>query len=235
MELRKIVEEANEAQVLAYPFKRWGEQHDFNASVEHIMRRVEDADAEIFRPKGLLLRLDRPGEVEGMSYMDMYHRHHVDRLPRSMALVKRKTGPRTEFPQDLRHAAKRAEEAEDRSILLHELEGREIAREKSKQESKRGFKRTLSRRGSRRGKARRPGMREEGRKKKRSINHIQRAKERMSHRPRLVIERVEVLDDERLAEKHGWGIWFRRIHRHRGDSVPDDRAEAINVAMKTFK
>ena len=78
-------------------------------------------------------------------------------------------------------------------------------------------------------------MREEGRKKKRSINHIQRAKERMSHRPRLVIERVEVLDDERLAEKHGWGIWFRRIHRHRGDSVPDDRAEAINVAMKTFK
>lgn len=235
MKLAKITEEANNSQVLAYPFKRWSEQHDFNASVEHIMRRVEDADAGIFRPKGLLLRMDRPGEVEGMSYMDMYHRHHVDRLPRSMKVVMNKSGPRTEFPQDLRSAAKRAEEAEERSLLLHELEGREIEMEEGKHGDKASAGKRMIRRVSKRGKARRPGMREKSRKKKRSINHIQRAKERMSRRPRLVIERVEVLDDERLAEKHGWGIWLRRIHRHRACSVPDDCAEAINVAMKTFR
>lgn len=234
MELAKIAEESNNSQVLAYPFKLWAEQHDFNASMEHVMRRVEDADAEIFRPKGLLLRMDRPGEVKGMSYMDMYHRHHVDRLPRAMKVVKNTSGPRTEFPQDLRSAAKRAEEAEERSLLLHELEGREIKREKGKHGHKESAGKRIIRRCSKRRKARRPGMREKSRKKKRSINHIQRAKERMSHRPRLVIERVEVLDDERLAEKHGWGIWFRRMDRHRCDSVSDDRAEAINAAMKTF-
>ena len=191
--------------------KVWGEQHDFNASVEHIMRRVEDADAEIFRPKGLLLRLDKPGEVRGMAYMDMYHRHHIDRLPRAM-LGKDKvmgvTGERGEgmgggaWPQELRVAAKRAEEAEERSILLRELEGREVAREVGRHKAADGNK--IAR------KARRKPRR-------RSVRHVLRARNRMAKRPRLVIESVGVLNDERGAERHGWGVWYRRLRRHHGD------------------
>lgn len=95
---------------LAYPFKVWGEQQDFENSRDFIACKIKEAEDELFRPKGLLLRLDGPGEERGMRYMDLWHGRHVDRLPRLLRKYCR--GVIDEFPGDLHAAARRAEEAE---------------------------------------------------------------------------------------------------------------------------
>lgn len=85
-------------------------------------RYVVDADGKIFRPQGLVFRLHVTGDVKSMEYMDMSHSQHADKLP-----PQKNNGERSEFLQDLRQAAKRAEEAKEHSLLSHKLEGREIA------------------------------------------------------------------------------------------------------------
>lgn len=165
-----------------------------------------------------MLRMDRPGEVEGMAYMDMYHRHHIDRLPRAMMVPTKKHGVRTEFPQNLRQAARRAEEAEQRSILSHELEGREVAPQNRKHHESKVNR--VTRRAA------------ERRRRRRSASHCQRAKERMARRPRLVIESLKSFEDEGRAEKHGWVDWYRRCQR-RGTRLDYDVGAVLYSGIET--
>jgi hypothetical protein len=67
--------------ILAYPFKLWGEREDFQKSVMLVFEKIVDFDEKLFRPKGLVMRLDLPYDDLSMEYMDLIHRTHLDHLP----------------------------------------------------------------------------------------------------------------------------------------------------------
>jgi hypothetical protein len=61
-------------------------RHTIAKHIETILDRVAEQDVALFRPKGLIMRMDMPGEQKfGLDFMDLYHSgflglNHVDNL-----------------------------------------------------------------------------------------------------------------------------------------------------------
>ncbi len=193
--------------ILAFPFKLWAEQHDVARTLDHIFGIVEDLDAEVFRPRGLMIRLDGPSDTKGMMYMDLHHHQHIDRLARL-----RPTGVIEDFPNELRAAAKRAEEAEDQEHLMPPTLDAAVEMGMGVDEY-----------------ALHKHTKKELFKAKRSLRHVEHAKKKMAKRPRLVIESVSCKADLQAYDKHGWGAWYRRIERHRGSVAAERELRGLPV------
>ncbi|KFX97362.1 hypothetical protein V490_02822 [Pseudogymnoascus sp. VKM F-3557] len=170
---------------LVPPFGTRDEKHDFQTSLSKVFEYVRASQNNLFRPKGLLMRVDIPGEDVGMDSMDLYHGRHVDHL----------STPGTE---DSDANAGPSADSEEIDATAEEVVAQANVAEPPPQLTK----------------AQDKTLEKAKKKERRTLNHLNSAKKKMSKRIRIVMEPVAVLDNAKRAETNGWIAWIRHCDNY---------------------
>jgi hypothetical protein len=68
------------AAIGAYPILKSAEKIDFTEKVDMIMDIIAEYDRTVFRPRGLIMRLDLFNDGRYMNTMDIWHKKHADNM-----------------------------------------------------------------------------------------------------------------------------------------------------------
>ncbi|OBT83670.1 hypothetical protein VE02_07648 [Pseudogymnoascus sp. 03VT05] len=170
------------------------EKLDFQKSLSKVFEYVRASQNNLFRPKGLLMRVDIPEEGLGMEFMDLYHEGHVDHLSNTWGIEAREanSGPIDFIGEEVVAHAKVA------GTPLQPNKA-EIKANKVQTKASRVQDKTLE-------KARKQQLK--------ALGHLNSAQKKMSQRIRIVIEPITVLDNVERSEKNGWTAWIRHCDNY---------------------
>ncbi|OBT72684.1 hypothetical protein VF21_08550 [Pseudogymnoascus sp. 05NY08] len=182
---------------MVLPFSGRGgrsEKLDYQKSLSKVFEYVRASQNNLFRPKGLLMRVDIPEEGLGMEFMDLYHEGHVDHLSNTWGIEAREanSGPIDFTGEEVAAHAKVA------GTPL-QPDKAQIKANKVQAKANRVQDKTLE-------KARKQQLK--------ALGHLNSAQKKMSQRIRIVIEPVTVLDNVERSEKNGWTAWIRHCDNY---------------------
>ncbi|OAF56892.2 hypothetical protein VC83_07096 [Pseudogymnoascus destructans] len=169
------------------------EKLDFQKSHSKVFEYVRASQNNLFRPKGLLVRVDIPEEGVGMEFMDLYHGGHVDHLSDTWGLEARvaNAGP---------VADGEGIDATAEEVAAHSKVSRTALQpNKAQTKANKAQDTTLE-------KARKQQLK--------ALGHLNSARKKMSQRIRIVIEPVTVLGNVERSEKNGWIAWIRHCDNY---------------------
>lgn len=170
------------------------EKLDFQKSLSKVFEYVRASQNNLFRPKGLLMRVDIPEEGLGMEFMDLYHEGHVDHLSDTWGIEAREanSGPIDFTGEEVVAHAKVA--ATPPQPNKAQIKASKVQAKASRVQDK-----TLE-------KARKQQLK--------ALGHLNNAQKKMSQRIRIVIEPITVLDNVERSEKNGWTPWIRHCDNY---------------------
>lgn len=171
---------------LVPPFGVRDEKLDFQKSLSKVFEYVRASQNKLFRPKGLLMRVDIPGEGVGMESMDLYHRSHVDHLSNTAGALASETNAAP--TADGEEIDTTTEEAVAHGNVAQTPLYPNRARDKTLENARK--------------------------KQQRTLGHLNSAQDKMSKRIRIVMEPVTVLDNPERSEKNGWNAWIRHCDNY---------------------
>lgn len=188
---------------LVLPFGGRGgksEKLDFQKSLSKVFEYVRASQNNLFRPKGLLMRVDIPEEGVGMEFMDLYHGGHVDRLSDTWGIEARVANA-----EPVADGEEIDTTAED--VAAHSKVSR-TALQPSKAQTKANKVQTKANRAQ-------DKTLEKARKQQlKALGHLNNAQKKMSQRIRIVIEPVTVLGNVERSDKNGWTAWIRHCDNY---------------------
>ncbi|KFY26069.1 hypothetical protein V493_04278 [Pseudogymnoascus sp. VKM F-4281 (FW-2241)] len=212
---------------LVPPFRVRGEKVDFDNLRSKVFEYVRTSQNNLFLPKGLLMRVDVPGEGVGMEFMDLYHERHVDNLShtRGTEASEANAAPTADggviniAVKDVVVQASVAEtslqhkktqdmmnKAQDKmKKVQYKINKAQDKINKTRDKTSRVKDKTIE-------KARKQ--------EERVLGHLNIAKKKISKRIRIVIEPVTVLENAERSEKNGWTSWVRHCDNY-GSQLTD--------------
>ncbi|KFZ01229.1 hypothetical protein V500_00848 [Pseudogymnoascus sp. VKM F-4518 (FW-2643)] len=183
---------------LVLPFGARDEKLDFQKSLSRAFEYVRASQNNLFRPKGLLMRVDVPGEGVGMKFMDLYHEGQVLSNTRGTEASDANTAPVADGEEIDATAEEVVAQANVAETLLHRNKARDKIN-KAQDKINRVQEKTLE---------------NPGKQQRRALDHLNSAQKKMSKRIRIVIEPITVLDSAQRSEKNGWTAWIRHCDNY---------------------
>ncbi|KFY06728.1 hypothetical protein V492_07806 [Pseudogymnoascus sp. VKM F-4246] len=204
---RKKKKKSPMRRVLPFGSKGKKEEFNFQKSLSQTFEYVRESQNNLFRPKGLLMRVDIPEEGVGMEFMDLYHGKHVDHLSKtweSEARVANAVPAADDNGIDVTGGGVAAQvNVTERPLPVNraQLKVDKVQHkiDKAQHKIKRAEDKTLE-------KARKLELR--------ALSHLDSAKKKMSKRIRIVLEPVTVLDNTERSEQNGWNAWIRHCDNY---------------------
>jgi hypothetical protein len=170
------------------------EKLDYQKSLSKVFEYVRASQNNLFRPKGLLMRVDIPGEGLGMEFMDLYHEGHVDHLSNTWGIEAGEAnyGPIDFTGEEVVAYAKVA-------VTPLQPTKAQIKANKVQTKASRVQDKTLE-------KVRKQQLK--------ALGHLNSAQKKMSQRIRIVIEPITVLGNAERSERNGWIAWIRHCDNY---------------------
>lgn len=170
------------------------EKLDYQKSLSKVFEYVRASQNNLFRPKGLLMRVDIPEEGLGMEFMDLYHEGHVDHLSNTWGIEagEANSGPIDFTGEEVVAYAKVA-------VTPLQPTKAQIKANKVQTKASRVQDKTLE-------KVRKQQLK--------ALGHLNSAQKKMSQRIRIVIEPITVLGNAERSERNGWIAWIRHCDNY---------------------
>lgn len=183
------------------------EELDFQKSLSKTFEYVRASQNNIFRPKGLLMRVDIPGEGVGMESMDLYHGKHIDHISDTWGTAA------IEANAVLVADAEEIDDTVKGVVTQASYAGN--SQQPNKGQVKIGkAKDKVNKAQYKINRAEDKTLEKTIKQQQRALSHLGSIQKKMSKRIRIVIEPVTVLDNAERSEKNGWTAWIRHCDNY---------------------
>lgn len=197
---------------LVLPFGARDEKPDFQKSLSRAFEYVRASQNNLFRPKGLLMRVDIPGEGVGMEFMDLYHEGHVLSNTRGTEASDANTAPAADGEEIDATSEEVVAQANVAEMQLQPNKARDKINKAQVKINKAQDKANKAQ--DKINRAQEKTLENPGKQQRRALGHLNSAQKKMSKRIRIVMEPITVLDNAQRSEKNGWTAWIRHCDNY---------------------
>lgn len=188
-----------------------GGKVDFQKSLSKVFEFVRASQNSLFRPKGLLVRVDIPDEGAGMEFMDLYHEGNVLSNAQGAETSNANAAPAADGKEVNATAEEIIADANVAETPLQPGKADKISKAQVK------FNKTqdkINKAQKKIDKAKDKTLGKVSKQERRVLGHLDSAQKKMSTRIRIVIEPITVLDNAERSEKNGWTAWIRHCDNY---------------------
>ncbi|KFY62642.1 hypothetical protein V496_04472 [Pseudogymnoascus sp. VKM F-4515 (FW-2607)] len=188
-----------------------GGKVDFQKSLSKVFEFVRASQNSLFRPKGLLVRVDIPEEGAGMEFMDLYHEGNVLSNAQGAESSNANAAPGADGKEVNATAEEIIADANVAETPLQPSKADKISKAQVK------FNKTqdkINKAQKKIDKAKDKTLGKVSKQERRVLGHLDSAQKKMSNRIRIVIEPITVLDNAERSEKNGWTAWIRHCDNY---------------------
>lgn len=188
-----------------------GGKVDFQKSLSKVFEFVRASQNSLFRPKGLLVRVDIPEEGAGMDFMDLYHEGNVLSNAQGAESSNANAAPGADGKEVNATVEEIIADANVAETPLQPSKADKISKAQVK------FNKTqdkINKAQKKIDKAKDKTLGKVSKQERRVLGHLDSAQKKMSNRIRIVIEPITVLDNAERSEKNGWTAWIRHCDNY---------------------
>lgn len=197
---------------LVLPFGARDEKLDFQKSLSRAFEYVRASQNNLFRPKGLLMRVDVPGEGVDMKFMDLYHEGQVLSNTRGTEASDANAAPAADGEEIDATGEEIVAQANVAETPLQRNKARDKINKAQDKIDKAQDK--VNKAQDKINRVQEETLENPGKQQRRALGHLNSAQKKMSKRIRIVIEPITVLDNAQRSEKNGWAAWIRHCDNY---------------------
>ncbi|OBT70335.1 hypothetical protein VE03_00341 [Pseudogymnoascus sp. 23342-1-I1] len=189
-----------------------GGKVDFQKSLSKVFEYVRASQNNLFRPKGLLMRVDIPEEGAGMESMEIYHEGQVLSNARGAESSNANAAPAADGEEIDATTEGIVAQANVAEVPLQPGKVRDKINKAQVKINKTQDK--ISKAQEKINKAKDKTFEKVSKQERRVLDHLDSAQKKISKRIRIVMEPITVLDNTERSEKNGWTAWIRHCDNY---------------------